>query len=89
MVYPQSTFIIEVAEPLFVNIKFVSGQEVKALVDSGANCNIVSEDLVNKANLWKYAKSVQRKAVTASGHELRIVGVLSLQSRVELNKNVH
>lgn len=70
-------------------MKLVSGIEVKALIDTGASCNVVSEDFVNKFNLWKHTKSVQRKAVTAAGHVLSIVGVLSVQSRVGLKKNVY
>lgn len=44
---------------------------------------------MNKNNLWKFAKKVTRQAITASGHALRIVGVLSIKSRIELNETLN
>lgn len=58
-------------------------------MDSGASCNAVSERFIEVNNLSKYVKPVSRNAVTASGDVLPITGVLSIKSRVLLNKNVN
>jgi hypothetical protein len=75
---------VEVADTLKVKVQFESGDKCLALVDSGASGNLVSESFVDKTGLWKFAKRVNKYAVTASGHVLRIKGVLSVRSRVEL-----
>lgn len=72
-----------------VPIKFTSGDECLALVDSGASCNVVSDRFVNDHKLWGHAKPVSRKAVTASGNVLDIIGVLSIKSRIGLMKNIN
>jgi predicted aspartyl protease len=59
-------------------MKMLPGIEVRALVDTGASCNVVSEHFANKYNLWSHIKSVRRAAVSASGHALSIIGVLSI-----------
>lgn len=46
LVHPDSKFTV-VGNPLFANMKMLSGIEVRAPVDPGVSCNVVSEDFLN------------------------------------------
>lgn len=84
---PENNFKVEIAEPLTLPLKLVSGDEFTAMVDSGASCNMVSERFVSKHQLWDFTKPINKIAITASGDILKIIGILSVRSRIGIRRN--